>query len=299
VTSPLTIPAVLRQHQELGLDVRNIFNPLSSGAKYILSQTENSSWAIKIAGSFKDLRDAMCSRDAILSSEGNFKGCEAFKLVLKNLNSLTTSAELSSLRSGEIEVTSALPSDEASTSTSINNILFSSKSTSPIRLLSNLEKTCIYAPYMATVLKNLECEERVYRIFERVFPSLESAYMLFKAAYLGAFENQDFLNHVIEGKAWLLPALKLKRLVTLNAPEVTPPGREPWEIAKLNVMKLLVAAKLRQNPVITKVLLSTAGQNLVEDTSNSFWGRGSENDGQNNLGKILVAQREALIESSS
>jgi ribA/ribD-fused uncharacterized protein len=71
--------------------------------------------------------------------------------------------------------------------------------------------------------------------------------------------------------------------------------RRDWESAKVGVMREAVDAKFRQHPELGALLLGTGDAKLVEHTENDdFWGDGGDGKGKNQLGRILIAVREAL-----
>lgn len=66
-----------------------------------------------------------------------------------------------------------------------------------------------------------------------------------------------------------------------------------WHQINLVVMEEIVRAKLEQHPYIQKKLLETENMEIVEDSpKDSFWGRGPDRRGENNLGKIWMKLRE-------
>jgi hypothetical protein len=66
------------------------------------------------------------------------------------------------------------------------------------------------------------------------------------------------------------------------------------------VMYEVCWAKFTQHPDLQKILLATAGENLIEDTSDSgdaYWGWGTSRVGENKLGRILMAIRMHVMAS--
>jgi ribA/ribD-fused uncharacterized protein len=64
---------------------------------------------------------------------------------------------------------------------------------------------------------------------------------------------------------------------------------------KIGIMREAVEAKFRQHDELRTVLLATGDAKLVEHTDNDdFWGDGGDGSGRNELGRILMAVREAL-----
>lgn len=71
--------------------------------------------------------------------------------------------------------------------------------------------------------------------------------------------------------------------------------RSDWDQVKYDVMKECVMAKFSQNNDLKNKLLSTANEDLMEDSPiDWYWGCGSDGTGQNNLGKVLMEVRALL-----
>jgi len=71
--------------------------------------------------------------------------------------------------------------------------------------------------------------------------------------------------------------------------------RRDWERVKIGVMREAVEAKFRQHDDLRALLLETGDAKLVEHTENDdFWGDGGDGSGRNELGRVLMAVREAL-----
>lgn len=71
--------------------------------------------------------------------------------------------------------------------------------------------------------------------------------------------------------------------------------REDWGDIKLSIMEEIVRTKLSQHSYIQKRLKQTGDREIIENSpKNSFWGWGSNKDGQNNLGKIWMKLRNEL-----
>ncbi len=68
-----------------------------------------------------------------------------------------------------------------------------------------------------------------------------------------------------------------------------------WETQKLEVMRELIRLKIEQHPDVRKKLLESGDLLIVEDSpTDSYWGRGEDWNGQNNLGKLWMEKREEL-----
>lgn len=71
--------------------------------------------------------------------------------------------------------------------------------------------------------------------------------------------------------------------------------RKDWERVKIGIMREAVEAKFRQHDELRTILLATGDAKLIEHTDNDdFWGDGGDGSGRNELGRILMAVREAL-----
>jgi hypothetical protein len=71
--------------------------------------------------------------------------------------------------------------------------------------------------------------------------------------------------------------------------------RRDWERVKIGVMREAVEAKFRQHEELRALLLGTGDAKLIEHTENDdFWGDGGDGSGRNELGRILMAVRDAL-----
>ncbi|KAJ9469638.1 N-glycosidase YbiA [Diplonema papillatum] len=71
--------------------------------------------------------------------------------------------------------------------------------------------------------------------------------------------------------------------------------RSDWDGVKIEVMLLAVYYKVKQNPEIHALLLSTGGKVIVNHTSSDhFWGDGGDGSGKNMMGVILMAVRKRI-----
>ena len=112
------------------------------------------------------------------------------------------------------------------------------------------------------------------------FSSAEAAYQAQKAT---SFEDAIKFKEYNPGKA-----KRMGRKIKI---------RSDWEEVKNNFMRDVVFAKFFQNPELAALLLATGDSKLIEGNywHDIFWGVDSETDeGQNNLGKILMEIREEL-----
>ena len=66
-----------------------------------------------------------------------------------------------------------------------------------------------------------------------------------------------------------------------------------WDVIKDEVMLKGLTAKFAQNPDLKDLLVATAGRELREKApKDKYWGTGPSGDGQNKLGKLLMAVRD-------
>jgi len=73
------------------------------------------------------------------------------------------------------------------------------------------------------------------------------------------------------------------------------PLRRDWENVKDDVMRKAVYAKFSQNAELKRILLDTGDELLIENTTNDYyWGCGTNGNGKNMLGLILMEVRDRL-----
>ncbi|AKU96012.1 GTP cyclohydrolase II [Labilithrix luteola] len=71
--------------------------------------------------------------------------------------------------------------------------------------------------------------------------------------------------------------------------------RRDWESVKVSVMREALEAKFTQHDDLRALLLATGDALLVEHTENDdYWGDGGDGSGRNELGRLLMAVRDAL-----
>jgi N-glycosidase YbiA len=71
--------------------------------------------------------------------------------------------------------------------------------------------------------------------------------------------------------------------------------RPDWDLVKLEVMYKAVLAKFQAHADIREILLGTQDALIIEDSPvDAFWGCGSDRQGLNHLGKILMQVRQQL-----
>jgi ribA/ribD-fused uncharacterized protein len=71
--------------------------------------------------------------------------------------------------------------------------------------------------------------------------------------------------------------------------------RDDWDDVKVQVMRKILWAKLRQHEYVRRKLHDTGQRELVENSwRDAFWGWGPNRDGENRLGKLWMEIRSAL-----
>jgi N-glycosidase YbiA len=93
------------------------------------------------------------------------------------------------------------------------------------------------------------------------------------------------------------------RIQTAPTPEIAAQiGRNPeyqphvdWDRRKRDVMYRAVSQKFRTHLSIQQILIETENAEIIEDSPvDYFWGCGSEGNGTNHLGRILMEVRDRL-----
>ncbi|WP_217577346.1 NADAR family protein [Mesorhizobium sp. GbtcB19] len=71
--------------------------------------------------------------------------------------------------------------------------------------------------------------------------------------------------------------------------------RPDWDDVKVDIMRDILRAKVRQHDYVCRKLLATGDRELVENSwRDDFWGWGPNGDGQNMLGKLWMEIRDEL-----
>lgn len=74
--------------------------------------------------------------------------------------------------------------------------------------------------------------------------------------------------------------------------------RSDWNQIRVDIMKIVLQVKFNQDEYCQQLLLSTRNKLLIENTKrDNFWGNGSDGNGQNHLGKLLVEIRTLFQQS--
>ena len=88
-------------------------------------------------------------------------------------------------------------------------------------------------------------------------------------------------------------------MATLEGRNRQNPLRPDWEEIKDEVMLQALRMKFSQNPEISKELLATGDDILIEHTRNDdYWADGGDGSGKNKLGLLLMQVREELKNSN-
>lgn len=101
------------------------------------------------------------------------------------------------------------------------------------------------------------------------------------------FEDADYKEKIRTTKSPMIAArLGRSRKV---------PIRHDWEQIKDDVMLCAVRAKFAAHSQLRELLLSTGDQEIIEKTTRDYyWGCGTDGNGKNRLGEILMRVREEL-----
>lgn len=114
-----------------------------------------------------------------------------------------------------------------------------------------------------------------------MYPTSEHAYQAAKFA-----NNKEIINKIINA----LSPSEAKRIST----EYKDQKRKNWTNIKLKIMSEIIYEKAKQHTEIRNNLLETGIAQIIENSDNQFWGRGKDNKGKNQLGKIWMQIREDL-----
>ena len=106
------------------------------------------------------------------------------------------------------------------------------------------------------------------------------------------FDTAPELAEEIRGATSAHDAYKLAKANSDKAPD-------NWDEVKVGIMEEIVSCKLEQHPYIQQKLRQTGDVDIVEDSpKDDFWGWGANRDGRNELGKIWMRLRDAMLEGS-
>ena len=112
-----------------------------------------------------------------------------------------------------------------------------------------------------------------------MYPTSEHAYQASK------FEDEELIEEVRAARSPMESkniAKKYKDRQIKNHSEI-----------KVGIMKEIVRAKIEQHDEVRETLLSTGDAVIIENSPvDAFWGGGADQNGENQLGKILMSLRE-------
>ncbi len=114
------------------------------------------------------------------------------------------------------------------------------------------------------------------------FPTAEHAFHWQKYCQV----RSDIAEEILQAKS----PLEAKEIAIKNKDSRSP----GWPDQKLAVMEEILRAKFEQHPEVSATLQRTGKRKIIENSpSDSFWGIGSNKDGENNLGKIWMKIRDS------
>lgn len=119
-----------------------------------------------------------------------------------------------------------------------------------------------------------------------VYPTAEHAFHALK------FEDPNIREEIINSSS-PVAAFHLGK-------KYKPQRRSDWDDIKVGVLEDIIRHKALQNPDVKDALLLSGDEQIIEDNPNDdFWGCGSDGEGQNHTGRILMKIRGELKASDS
>lgn len=116
-----------------------------------------------------------------------------------------------------------------------------------------------------------------------VYPTSEHAYQAAKCTD-------------VQGKKEIQIAKSPLQTKELSSKKYAAAKRPDWDRVKLEVMESILRAKLAQHQEVRDALIRSAQEEIAEDSPvDSFWGRGKDGNGQNNLGKLWMKIRADIL----
>lgn len=101
------------------------------------------------------------------------------------------------------------------------------------------------------------------------------------------FEDKDIIDLIHQ----TLSAHDSKKVAQVYKNKV----RSNWGEIKISIMEDIIRAKIASHPYIREKLLGTGDREIIEDShQDSFWGRGIDFKGRNELGKVWMKIRSEL-----
>lgn len=146
---------------------------------------------------------------------------------------------------------------------------------------SDSSKTVLFYTHENSVFDNFSA----FQVFWGgiLWPTVEHAYQATK------FTDPVIISIIRETRS----PYEAKRLARVYKGNV----RVNWLAVELTIMEDILRAKLAQHEYVQRKLIETGDAELVEDSpSDSFWGRGPDWKGQNQMGKLWMKLRDELRE---
>jgi len=72
-----------------------------------------------------------------------------------------------------------------------------------------------------------------------------------------------------------------------------------WQMKKVDVMDNIIRTKLNTCNAVWRALKESGSEELIENTSNAFWGRGHDNKGQNTLERLWMLYRSKMTSTNT
>ena len=114
-----------------------------------------------------------------------------------------------------------------------------------------------------------------------LYPTAEHAY------HAAKFDDENIRNEIRNARSPLKAFQLGKRYKELR--------KNNWDDIKVNALYEIIKAKAKQHEDVTKALLATGKEEIIEDNPHDeFWGNGKDGKGQNNTGKLLMRIRDEL-----
>lgn len=107
-------------------------------------------------------------------------------------------------------------------------------------------------------------------------------------AYQAAkFEDKEVVDLIHKS----LSSHDCKKIARVHKEKINP----IWDSVKVSVMEDIIRTKISMHPYIREKILETGDREIIEDSpKDSFWGRGPDFKGRNELGKVWMKMRSEL-----
>jgi ribA/ribD-fused uncharacterized protein len=107
-----------------------------------------------------------------------------------------------------------------------------------------------------------------------------------------AYHFEKFPGAQCQGVRFALISAKSAHDAFKIAQEYKHLRRPDWDEVKLDIMRIILRAKVAQHEYVRRKLLETGSRTLIENSwRDDYWGWGSNKDGQNMLGKLWMEIR--------